>query len=129
MHLAAQFTLFSLVGVAAAVGHYGTLIALTQSGATGPVVASLAGYILGGIISYALNYRYTFRSTKQHREAVIKFLAVAGVGFVLNGLAMALLTGPAALHYLLAQVVTTAIVMVWTFTGNRAWTFGARRPD
>lgn len=129
MHLATQFTLFSLVGVAAAVGHYGTLIALTQSGATGPVVASLAGYILGGIISYALNYRYTFRSTKQHREAVIKFLAVAGVGFVLNGLAMALLTGPAALHYLLAQVVTTAIVMVWTFTGNRAWTFGARRPD
>ena len=66
---------------------------------------------------------------KQHREAVIKFLVVAGVGFVLNGLAMALLTGPVALHYLLAQVVTTAIVMIWTFTGNRAWTFGARRPD
>jgi putative flippase GtrA len=129
MHLARQFTLFSLVGVAAAVGHYGTLIALTGSGTTGPVVASLAGYILGAIISYALNYRYTFRSAKGHREALIKFLIVAGVGFVLNGLAMALLTGPVALHYLLAQFVATVVVMVWTFTANRGWTFGAPPSD
>ena len=27
------------------------------------------------------------------------------------------------LPYLLAQVVTTALVMVWTFSANRLWTF------
>jgi putative flippase GtrA len=30
-------------------------------------------------------------------------------------------------HYLLAQILTTALVLVWNFLLNRAWTF-AQRP-
>jgi putative flippase GtrA len=79
------------------------------------------------VISYLLNYRFTFRSTKQHREALSKFFVVAAVGFVLNGAIMAGLTGPAGLHYLPAQLVTTGVVLIWTFLCNRFWTFREQR--
>lgn len=126
MKIAGQFALFSVVGVFAAIGHYGTLIALSELAAVGPVAASLAGFVVGGVISYVLNYRFTFRSTKEHREAFTKFLTVAAVGFVVNGLLMAALTGPGDLHYLAAQVLTTLAVLLWTFSCNRYWTFRER---
>jgi putative flippase GtrA len=121
--LAAQFTIFSAVGGVAAIGHYGTLIALSELAGASPVPASLAGFVVGGIISYLLNYRFTFRSTKQHREALTKFLVVAAMGFVLNGAAMWLLTDRVNLHYLPAQLIATGLVLIWTFSCNRIWTF------
>jgi putative flippase GtrA len=121
--LAAQFTMFSAVGGVAAIGHYGTLIALSELAGASPVPASLAGFVVGGIISYLLNYRFTFRSTKQHREALAKFLVVAAMGFVLNGATMWLLTDRANLHYLPAQLIATGLVLIWTFSCNRIWTF------
>jgi putative flippase GtrA len=118
-----QFLLFSAAGVFAAIGHYGTLIALSELADAAPVPASLAGFVVGGIVSYLLNYRFTFRSTKDHREALSKFLVVASMGFALNGFVMWGLTGPAGLHYLPAQLIATGLVLIWTFSCNRIWTF------
>ena len=123
MTITTQFLLFSAAGIFAAVGHYGTLIALSELAGAEPVPASLAGFIVGGIVSYLLNYRFTFRSKKQHREALTKFLVVASMGFALNGLVMWGLTGRVGLHYLPAQLVATGVVLIWTFSCNRIWTF------
>jgi putative flippase GtrA len=127
VNIVRQFLLFSTAGGFAAIGHYGTLIALSELAGAAPVPASLAGFVVGGVISYVLNYRFTFRSTKQHGEALTKFLTVAAVGFFLNGAVMAALTGPGHLHYLVAQIVATAIVLCWTFLCNRYWTFRDKR--
>jgi putative flippase GtrA len=27
------------------------------------------------------------------------------------------------LHYLLSQVIATGVILIWTFLGNRLWTF------
>jgi putative flippase GtrA len=115
-----QFGAFAGV---AAVGHYGTLVIAVEALAVRPVPASLLGFVAGGVISYLLNRRYTFRSRRAHAAAVPRFFTVATVGFVLNGLAMAVLTGPLAVHYLAGQVVTTGVVLCWTFLANRTWTF------
>jgi putative flippase GtrA len=123
VNIARQFLLFSTAGGFAAIGHYGTLIALSELGGTAPVPASLAGFLVGGVISYVLNYRFTFHSTKQHGETLTKFLTVAAVGFVLNGAVMAALTGGGQIHYLAAQIAATAVVLIWTFLCNRYWTF------
>ena len=122
-----QFTRFGLVGVLAAIGHYGTLIGLVELAAAGPVPAALAGYLVGGAISYVANRRWTFDSDATHREALVKFALVAVVGFGLTWIFMALFTGALGVHYLPAQVVTTGIVMLWSFWANKLWTFGARR--
>lgn len=124
--LAEQFARFCGVGVLAAIAHYGALILLVAGLDAPPVPAALAGYLAGGVLSYLLNYRWVFASGKAHGIAAPQFFAVAAVGFVLTGLAMALLTGPLALHWLPAQVMTTGVVMLWSFAANRFWTFGAQ---
>lgn len=121
--LAHQFAKFTGVGVMSAIGHYGLLVALVQFAGVGAVAASSAGALLGAWINYSLNYRFTFRSTKRHREAVLKFAVVAAVGLLLNTLFMWVGVELLHAHYLLSQVVTTGLVMVWSFTGNRMWTF------
>lgn len=94
-----------------------------------PVPASGAGFILGAAISYALNYRYVFRSDQSHAPTAFKFLTVATLGLCLNSAIMALLTAGAGLHYLLAQMSATVTVMVWSYAGNRCWTFAAGAPE
>lgn len=123
-----QFINFTGVGFVSAIGHYGLLIALVQLAGVAAVPASAAGALLGAWINYTLNYHFTFRSSKRHREAVLKFAAVATVGLVLNTLFMWVGVDLIGAHYLLAQVVTTGLVLIWSFAGNRFWTFQPSAP-
>jgi putative flippase GtrA len=125
-HLSRQFAAFFGVGVVAAVVHYGMLIGLVEIGGFGPVPATLAGYVAGGIVSYSLNRRLTYASDRPHAEATWRFAAVAFVGFVLTGIFMHLFTDRLGAPYLPAQLVTTGIVLFWSFAANKVWTFAAR---
>jgi putative flippase GtrA len=118
-----QFATFGAVGIVAAVFHYGTLVGLREGFAVDAVIASAAGFLAGGAVSYLLNYHVTFGSKRRHVEAVSLFVTVALIGLVINTALMALLVNSLALHYLVAQVLTTAIVLVWHFVANRLWTF------
>ena len=126
--MARQFVSFTGVGFASAIGHYGLLIALVQIASVPAVPASAAGALLGAWINYTLNYHFTFRSSKRHREAVLKFAAVATVGLVLNTVFMWVGVELIGAHYLLSQVVTTGLVLIWSFAGNRFWTFHSVDP-
>ena len=114
------------IGLAATALHYLVLVGTVQLLGTAPVPSALLGYCCGGFVSYALNRRHTFRSDRPHGEAVWRFALVAGVGFVLTFLLMALLVDWWRLPYLAAQVATTGLVMFWTFTANRLWTFAGQ---
>ena len=96
---------------------------LVQMAGVTPVLASAGGFVLGALVNYFLNYRYTFRSNNRHHEAIIKFFTIALVGLVLNTLIISLAIDILSLHYLLAQVIATGLVLIWNFTGNRCWTF------
>ena len=123
VHLARQFVAFSGVGLVAAVVHYGFLITLVEGFRWAPVPATLVGYLAGGVVSYPLNRRLTYASARPHRQATWRFAAVALVGFGLTGLLMQALTAWLGAPYLPAQVVTTGIVLSWSFLANRIWTF------
>jgi len=124
--LVSQFVRYTGAGFISAIGHYGLLIALVQGFSVAPVPASLAGALLGAWINYWVNYHYTFRSSKRHLDSVVKFAAVATVGLLLNGLFMWVGVAVLELHYLLSQVVTTGLVLIWSFLANRLWTFHVR---
>lgn len=111
------------IGLVATACHYVILIVLVQASGVSPVRAALCGYLVGGVISYNLNRSHTFASERPHREAVWRFVLVAAVGFVLTFVFMWQMVDRWALPYLVAQVVTTALIMVWTFSANRFWTF------
>jgi putative flippase GtrA len=119
-----QFIAFAGVGLVAAVAHYGVLVALVETGAVAPVPATLAGYVVGGVVSYLLNRRNTYRSDRPHREATWRFAVVAAVGFFITWALMRLFVTYTDLPYLLAQVLTTGVVLLWSFVAHGAWTFG-----
>ena len=122
-NLARQFAAFFGVGLAAAIVHYGVLIALVEGIAADPVPATLLGYVAGGLISYALNRKHTYESSRPHREATWRFALVAFVGFLLTWVFMYAFTDWLGAPYLPAQLVTTGIVMLWSFLAHKAWTF------
>ncbi|MGB5834694.1 MAG: GtrA family protein [Thiohalocapsa sp.] len=118
-----QFLKFAGLGGIGTLAHYAILILLMELVNSEVLIASSLGALTGAVVNYALNYRYTFRSQKQHKEALSKFLLVAGVGFMLNLALMAVFTYPLGWAYLWAQAATTLIVLVWNFLGNLLWTF------
>ena len=62
MTISKQFVRYAGVGAIGTLAHYGVLIALVQSRATGPLVASTLGFAVGAAVNYLLNYHVTFRS-------------------------------------------------------------------
>lgn len=128
MPLTREIRGFILTGILAALTHYGMLVALKESFGWGAVPATLAGYLAGGVVSYILNRTHTFASQRNHAETVWRFAAVAGTGFGLTWIFMHLLVDRLGWHYLLSQLLTTGIVLVWSFLANKFWTFGAPAP-
>ncbi len=123
IHLFKQFLSFFWIGILAAIVHYSVLIGLVEA-ANRPVVAStLIGYVGGGLVSYFLNRTHTFRTGRPHVESSWRFVLVAGVGFGLTYGFMQLFVGQFGWPYLLAQLVTTGLVMVWSFAAHKFWTF------
>ena len=117
------FIRYAGVGAIGTAVHYGTLISLAQGLGTNAVVASTAGFAMGAFVNYALNREFTFASDRAHRVALPRFFAVAGAGLLLNALVMAVILAVLPLHYLIAQVAATGIVLVAGFLANRRWTF------
>lgn len=121
--LARQLAAFSGVGLVAAVIHFGLLIGLREGYGVDPVPATLVGYVAGGIASYLLNRRHTYASDRPHAEASWRFATVAFVGFLLTWALMHAFTHTLGVPYLLAQVVTTGIVLFGNFSAHKLWTF------
>jgi len=119
--------LFAALGGIGTAAHYAVLIMLVQSGLTGPVLGSTAGFLTGAFVNYQLNRHLVFRSAKPHREAMAKFLLVAGVGLGLNAALMALFTRVLGASYLPAQVIVTGLLVLWHYGGNAVWTFREKR--
>ncbi len=127
MSLPRQISMFAVVGVAAAIAHYGVLVGLVELAHWSAVPATLAGYVAGGILSYWLNRSHTYESDRPHEEAGWRFAVVAGVGFCLTWVCMHVIHDRFGIHYLLAQILTTGIVLVWSFGAHKMWTFGPKQ--
>ena len=121
-----QLAAYGLAGGITAVAHYATLIGLVELGRVDPVPATLAGFVLGAIISYALNRWLTFDATRSHAQAGWRFALIAAGGFVLTGILMHFFVARAGLPYLPMQLVTTGIVMVFSFLGHKFFSFADR---
>jgi putative flippase GtrA len=118
-----QFLGFAGVGAVGTAAHYLVLIGLVQGSGTNAVPASVAGFVVGALVNYTLNYHVIFRSDKSHLTAASKFMAIALVGLLLNTAIVWFAVNTLGIHYLVSQILATALVLVWNYAGNRIWTF------
>ncbi|RJP70516.1 MAG: GtrA family protein [Comamonadaceae bacterium] len=125
--LGALFLRFAGAGAVGTTAHYLVLVVLVSGFGLAAVAGSVAGSIVGALINYLINYFWTFGSRHGHRHAFPRFMAVAAVGLAVNAATMALLTEVLAVHYLIAQLMATAVVLLMGFFLNANWTFGRTR--
>lgn len=79
-----SFIRFLMVGIANTAIGYGTTMLLYYSIEISPFIANAGGYLIGGLLSYTLNRRFTFASKRRHREALPRFALAVAFCFGLN---------------------------------------------
>lgn len=124
-----QLAKYTLAGAFGTAVHYAVLISLVENEIAGAVAASSVGALLGALVNYVINYYFTFQSDRSHVAAITRFYVVAGTGFALNAFLMWLSVHLLGVQYIVAQVVTTGLVLLWGFVFNRTWTFRDTSPN
>ena len=124
MSVRIQFFKFLLVGGSCTALQYLCLWLLVHFAGFDATLASSIGFVLSAGLNFHLNHRITFGSGAPYAKAAASFALVAGIGLALNAALMEGLTDGLSLHYLLAQLLTTAIVLCWNFGANKWWTYG-----
>jgi len=88
------------------------------------LLALLIGYLVGGINSYVLNRRWTFRAGHlAHSSVGTRFAAVQVFAILANEGLLYLFVHDLHVEKILAQAILTVPVLAVTFYVNRVWSF------
>ena len=123
LRLVRQLIAFVGVGAVATALDYAVFLAGFFLLGLDPTVAALVGYAAGGAVSYSLSRRHVFETTRSHRSAVMRFMAVMTGGFLLTGYAMRIFIGGMGLAPIVARILTYGVVLVFNFLAHRFFTF------
>jgi len=126
-----RFIGFAGTGAIATGIQYLILIVLRELFGLPAVLSSSVGYGIAAIANYLMKYHWVFGSGEHHQVAGPKYAVVSLTGLALNTLFMYLGTEVLSIHYLIAQVISTLLVLIWNFSINSVWTFrtAGRDPD
>lgn len=88
-----------------------------------PVISSALAFIIIVVISYVLNYKWTFRTKSRHRVSFPRYLTVSLVGLFLNMTIMFLAVNVFSMWYWIAQVIAIILIPISNFILNFYWSF------
>ncbi len=119
-----QLTRFGIVGVSAALVHFGIVVALVELYGLQPLVANVIAFSLAFQLSYWGHRHWTFGGTQQkHRVAFPRLLLVSSLAFVVNESLFYVLMAQFNLPYMLALLIVLSILPAIVFTVNKLWVF------
>ena len=116
-----QFLRFFVVGGSSALVQFFVLIVLVESLSINPLVASGLGFFAGALVNYGLNHTFTFNSVSSYRKTLWRFCVNSLFGVLINLLLIRFFL--VYYPYLLGQILTSAILLLWNFFVHRYWTF------
>lgn len=117
------FGRFILIGALAAGSHLSVVIGLVHYRAWTPLYANLMGFYSASWLSYIGHRYWTFQHKHAAKQAYWKFLLVAGLGGLLSELMLYELHHVAALHYIIAIIITWAFIPPLTYALTNYWVF------
>jgi len=112
-----------MTGGMATLAHYGVYAVGTTGLGWVAALASGLGALLGAVISYLLNYFFTFESTQRHGKSVLRFVFMVCVGLTLNTAIVYFTVDVFMWNKWAFQFVATAIVFFWSFWFSKNWVF------
>lgn len=120
------FLKFAAAGAVGTVIHYALLTLLVEWFAVAPAFAAFLGALAGGISNYALNFYFNFNAQATHLHALPKFALMVAVGAVLNA-ALVKFLNVFGMHYLIAQGIATALLLILNFFFSKLWIFKQKK--
>ncbi|VXC21982.1 GtrA family protein [Massilia sp. 9I] len=118
----AQFAKFLLAGGTGTALHYLIFAALVSMLGITPGPAAFVGAAAGACIVYSLNRRFTFASSPPHLTALPRFIALAFIGALSNGIAVGMLSS-LGINFLLSQFMVSIIILIINFIVSKIWIF------
>ena len=119
--LAVQLLKYGVVGGVSFIVDYGSLWLLTEVAGLHHLVSAAIAFILGLTCNYLISTAWVFGESRL-RSTAAEFSAFALIGVVglgLNELIMWLCVDEGGQHYMIAKLVSTAIVFFWNFFARR----------
>lgn len=118
-----KFIKYAVVGAIGTFTHLSILGFLVEVLHFSPIVSTTIGFIITVIISYYLNYRWTFNSTSKHTVTLPRYTAVSLIGFCLNTGIMFLTVNVFHLWYVIGQTIAVIMIPLSNFFLNSHWSF------
>ncbi|HEY4373246.1 MAG TPA: GtrA family protein [Burkholderiales bacterium] len=122
---ARSFLCFALIGTLATGLQYFLMFGLIAYAAMSAIAASVIAFCVSATFNYACNAAITFQSDQPPLETAPRFAVTAGIGLLINTGLLSLLLS-LGLDVIVAQILTTASVLLWNFCINAIWTFSRR---
>jgi putative flippase GtrA len=118
-----SFGRFLAVGGTATAIQYALLALFVDGAGWRPALASACAYALAMLVNYEMTRRFTFRGRTGSWRLFGRFLTVQVAGLALNTAVFEAGLRLGLPHYLLAQLVATAVVTVVSWNAYRRWAF------
>ena len=126
MRLARQLFWFVVVGVLAALTHWGVAVLLVSQWALPPALANVAGWLVAFVVSFTGHYFLTFRHADAHWiVAARRLFLISACNFAINEITYVTLLRLTDWSYdgLLAGILI--VLAALTFVASRFWAFRA----
>lgn len=116
-----QICRFGVIGGLCFLIDYGIMIGLTEVVGVDYLISSGISFSISVIVNYILSMRFVFRSRESTNKLMEFFIFVllSVIGLGLNELLMWCMVGKLGIHYMLAKIVVTAVVMVYNFVSRK----------
>jgi putative flippase GtrA len=119
------FFRFAITGVTATLTHVLIFVALVELLATAPVIANVPAFFGALLVSYGLNYHWTFGSSGEHGVMLPRYVVVALIGLGLNIGITFLVVNVGGYWYGYALAAVVIIVPLFTFLVSKGWVFNS----
>ncbi|WP_443080973.1 GtrA family protein [Uliginosibacterium sp. H1] len=120
-----QFLRYVLVGFLNTAVGYSVIFGLMYGAGWSPESSNLAGYLVGMVVSFTVNRRFTFRSNGAWRSQFVRFLVVFVVAYLSNLLILVALVRVLGVHEAVSQIVSGGVYVVSAFLMNKCFVFSS----
>lgn len=114
---------FLLVGGSATVLQFGLLLIFVEGNLLEKNLAAVISYLLSSIYNYFISYTFTFASTSKHSKTLPKFMFVSLSSLLINSGLFWFFSTYLQIYYLVAQIISTLLVLIWNFYMHNYWSF------
>jgi putative flippase GtrA len=114
---------FALSGGLATLTHVTVFVVLVEWLTLRPVFAATPAFVFALLVSYAMNYHWTFSASAPHRIMLPRFVVVALLGLGLNLGITYVVVDVAGYWYGYALLLVVTLVPLVTFLLSHFWVF------